>query len=89
MKTKKRSETLTVILYALIQSMVVGFFMVYVAVKNNPQEQMINLDSGNINYLELVTVFGSWFIGSAIFSSAIFAVVFFVKHIVERLQTPH
>ena len=88
MKIEKRSEALTVIFYTLIQSMVVGFFMAYVAVKNNSQEQMINLDSGDINYLELATVFGSWLIGSAVFSLAIFAVVFFIKHIVKRLQSP-
>lgn len=80
---------LTVILYALIQSIVVGLFMVYVAFKNNPQDQMINLDSGNMNYLELAIIFGLWFIGNAVFSSAIFVVVFIVKRIVEKKQTSH
>ena len=45
MKIKRKSEMLTVILYALIQYIVVGLFMVYVAFKNNSQDQMINLDS--------------------------------------------
>ena len=71
-------------LYTLIQSITIGCFMVYIALKLNAQEQFINLESGEIYYLDLATVFVSWFVGSAVFCSAIFALVFFIKYITRR-----
>jgi hypothetical protein len=71
-------------LYTLIQSITIGCFMVYIALKLNAQEQFINLESGEIYYLDLAAVFVSWFVGSAVFCSAIFALVFFLKYITRR-----
>lgn len=71
-------------LYTLIQSIAIGCSMVYIALKLNAQEQFINLESGEIYYLDLATVFASWFVGSAVFCSAIFAFVFFIKYITRR-----
>lgn len=71
-------------LYTLIQSIAVGCFMVYIALKHNAQEQFINLESGEIYYLNLATVFVSWFVGNAAFCSVIFALVFFIKYITRK-----
>lgn len=69
-------------LYTLIQSIVVGCFMVYMAVTNNPQGEYYS-ESGVV-WGEIATVFASWFVGSAVFCSAIFAFVFFIKYITRR-----
>lgn len=69
-------------LYTLIQSIVVGIFMVHAAITNNPQGEFYT-ESGVV-WGEIVTVFVSWFVGSAVFCSAIFALVFFIKYITRR-----
>ena len=71
-------------LYTLIQSIAIGCSMVYIALKLNAQEQFINLESGEIYYLDLATVFASWFVGNVAFCSVIFALVFFIKYITRR-----
>lgn len=68
--------------YTLIQSIAVGCFMVYMAVTNNPQGEFYS-ESG-VAWGEIATVFVSWFVGSAVFCSAIFALVFFIKYITRR-----
>lgn len=57
-------------LYTLIQSIVVGIFMVHAAIANNPQGEFYS-ESGVV-WGEIATVFVSWFVGSAVFCSAIF-----------------
>ena len=69
-------------LYTLIQSIVVGCFMVYMAVTNNPQGEYYS-ESGVV-WGENAALFASWFVGSAVFCSAIFALVFFIKYITRR-----
>lgn len=69
-------------LYTLTQSIVVGIFMVYVAIKHNPQGEYYS-ESGVV-WGEIATVFVSWFVGSAVFCSAIFALVFFIKYITRK-----
>ena len=69
-------------LYTLIQSIVVGFFMVYMAVTNNPQGEFYT-ESGVV-WGEIATVFVSWFVGNVAFCSVIFALVFFLKYITRR-----
>ncbi len=69
-------------LYTLIQSIVVGCFMVYVAVTNNPQGEYYS-ESGVV-WGETAALFVSWFVGSAVFCSAIFALVFVIKYITRR-----
>ena len=71
-------------LYTLIQSITIGCFMVYIALKLNAQEQFINLESGEIYYLDLATVFASWFVGNVAFCSVIFALVFFIKYVARK-----
>ena len=68
-------------LYTLIQSITIGCFMVYIALKLNAQEQFINLESGEIYYLDLAT---SWFVGNVAFCSVIFALVFFIRYITRK-----
>ena len=68
--------------YTLIQSIVVGIFMVHAAIANNPQGEFYS-ESG-VAWGEIAAVFVSWFVGSAVFCSAIFALVFFIKYITRR-----
>ena len=56
--------------YSLIQSIAVGCFMVHAAITNNPQGEFYT-ESGVV-WGEIATVFVSWFVGSAVFCSAIF-----------------
>lgn len=69
-------------LYTLIQSIAVGCFMVHAAIANNPQGEFYS-ESGVV-WGEIATVFVSWFVGSAVFCSAIFALVFFIKYITRK-----
>ena len=69
-------------LYTLIQSIAVGCFMVHAAIANNPQGEFYT-ESGVV-WGEIATVFVSWFVGSAVFCSVIFALVFFIKYITRR-----
>lgn len=69
-------------LYTLIQSIVVGCFMVYMAVTNNPQGEFYS-ESG-VAWGEIAAVFVSWFVGNVAFCSVIFALVFFLKYITRR-----
>lgn len=69
-------------LYTLIQSIVVGIFMVHAAITNNPQGEFYT-ESGVV-WGDIATVFVSWFVGSAVFCSAIFALVFFIKYLTRR-----
>ena len=69
-------------LYTLIQSIVVGIFMVHAAITNNPQGEFYTESS--VVWGEIATVFVSWFVGSAVFCSAIFALVFFIKYITRK-----
>ncbi len=57
-------------LYTLIQSIAVGCFMVHAAITNNPQGEFYT-ESG-VAWGEIAAVFVSWFVGSAVFCSAIF-----------------
>ena len=52
-------------LYTLIQSIVVGIFMVHAAITNNPQGEFYT-ESGVV-WGDIATVFVSRFVGSAVF----------------------
>ncbi|SHK68517.1 hypothetical protein [Fibrobacter sp. UWB12] len=69
-------------LYTLIQSIVVGIFMVHAAITNNPQGEFYT-ESGVV-WGEIATVFASWFVGNVAFCSVIFALVFFIKYITRK-----
>mgnify|MGYP003409358817 CR=1 FL=1 len=69
-------------LYTLIQSIAIGCSMVYMAVTNNPQGEFYT-ESGVV-WGDIATVFVSRFVGSAVFCSAIFALVFFIKYITRK-----
>lgn len=56
--------------------------MVHAAITNNPQGEFYT-ESGVV-WGEIATVFVSWFVGSAVFCSAIFALVFFIKYITRK-----
>ncbi|PWJ55632.1 MULTISPECIES: hypothetical protein [unclassified Fibrobacter] len=79
MQIKENSELSTIVLYTFFQSMVVGIFMAYIALNHNAQGQFVDLESGEIYYLNLAIVFGSWFVGNLFFCLAIFAIVFLTK----------
>ena len=80
--TSKKEYIFIAGLYTLIQSIVVGIFMVHAAIANNPQGDFYT-ESGVV-WGEIATVFVSWFVGSAVFCSAIFALVFFIKYITRK-----
>ena len=69
-------------LYTLIQSIVVGIFMVHAAIANNPQGEFYS-ESG-VAWGEIAAVFVSWFVGNVAFCSVIFALVFFIKYITRK-----
>lgn len=69
-------------LYTLIQSIVVGIFMVHAAIANNPQGEFYS-ESGVV-WGEIAALFVSWFVGNVAFCSVIFALVFFIKYITRR-----
>ena len=69
-------------LYTLIQSIVVGIFMVHAAIANNPQGEFYS-ESG-VAWGEIATVFASWFVGNVAFCSVIFALVFFIKYVARK-----
>ena len=56
--------------------------MVHAAIANNPQGEFYS-ESG-VACGEIAAVFVSWFVGSAVFCSAIFALVFFIKYITRK-----
>lgn len=56
--------------YTLIQSIAIGCFMVHAAIANNPQGEFYS--KSGVVWGEIAAVFVSWFVGSAVFCSAIF-----------------
>lgn len=70
--TSKKEYIFIAGLYTLIQSIVVGCFMVHAAITNNPQGEF---------YTESGVAWGEI---AAVFCSAIFALVFFIKYITRK-----
>jgi hypothetical protein len=74
----RKKELINAILYVIIQSFLIGWFMTYVAWKHNPQG--IIRDLGNSETLVYIFItFISWFFGSLVVGVLIFICVYLVR----------
>lgn len=55
----------------VLQSIIVGIFMGYVAIKNNPQEEYISIESRTLDILNLLEIVTPWIVGTMIFCTII------------------
>ena len=68
---------------SIVCGFVIGFIAVYIAFQHNPQGEFFNIQTGNINFKNSISLFLSGFIivfgVCGLFSSLLALLIFFIK----------
>lgn len=69
-----------------IIGIIVGVFMIVIAIDHNPQGEYINIYSGNINYISLLFIFLSWYILSVLIVYGVFFGIKLMSFLFNKLK---